>query len=185
MKEVDYFSIIRKYIKPTSPLFRIYLIHCILVTSKAIKIAKRLNLKKSQIRFIEEAGMLHDIGIVKTNIPEICCFGNKEYIQHGIEGSKILKKEGLLKHAKLVEKHVGYGISKKQIIKRQLPLPKKDLIPKTIEEKIISYSDLFFTKKPNLIWHEETWREIKKFFNRFKDEGYEERFNEWRKMFEK
>jgi uncharacterized protein len=46
-------------------------------------------------RFIQEAALLHDIGIFLTNAPKIHCFGDYPYICHGYLGAEILRKEGL------------------------------------------------------------------------------------------
>ncbi|MDQ3073040.1 MAG: phosphohydrolase, partial [Bacteroidota bacterium] len=79
---IDYLHIIEKHLDPRSPAFRYYLVHVTLVTAKALQIAKRLNLSAAQMRFIEEAAMLHDIGIVKVSYPEIGCHGTLPYIAH-------------------------------------------------------------------------------------------------------
>ena len=55
MKQIDYFTIIHKYIPPDTSLYRVYIPHVSLVTAKALTLAKRLGLSKAQRRFIEEA----------------------------------------------------------------------------------------------------------------------------------
>ena len=63
---LDYLKIIHKYITPGTELYRFYMIHVTLVTSKALKIGNELKLASKQLEFIEEASMLHDIGICKV-----------------------------------------------------------------------------------------------------------------------
>lgn len=181
--QIDYWKIIQKYIKNELTL-RIYVSHVSLVSSKAIKIGRGLNLKNNQIRFIEEASMLHDIGIVKVNAPDIGCKGKLEYILHGVEGRKIMEKEGLKKHALVCERHTGVGIPLSQIVERNLPLPKRNMLPVSIEEKIISWSDLFYSKKPDELLYEKTTNEA---FNLIRGYGtkYQKRFNEWKLLFDK
>ncbi len=122
--KVDYRLIIDKYI--TNPLTKhIYLIHVTLVTNRSLKIAIGLKLNQRQVQFIEEASMLHDIGIIKVNDKELGCDGELDYLCHGTEGRKILELEGLPKHALVAERHTGVGIPKENIIKENLPYPKE------------------------------------------------------------
>jgi uncharacterized protein len=153
---MDYISTINKYINPESDLYRIYMIHVTLVTQKALNIAKKLELDDGKLRFIEEAGMLHDIGIIKVNDPEIGCYGDKPYLSHSDVGFEILEKNGFGPHARVALTHTGVGISKNEIIENELPLTNKEHVPITLEEKIISYSDLFFSKSPNKLWVEKS-----------------------------
>jgi HD superfamily phosphodiesterase len=61
---------------------------------------------------------------------------------HGITGAKILRKEKLPeKYARVCERHLGAGITKKDIKKYKLKMPLKDYVPKTKEEKIIACAD--------------------------------------------
>ncbi|HPD42609.1 MAG TPA: phosphohydrolase, partial [Anaerolineae bacterium] len=66
---IPYFEIIHKYIPPNSLTYAYYLPHVAAVTAKALRIAYRLGLDATQRRFIEEAAMLHDIGIVRVHAP--------------------------------------------------------------------------------------------------------------------
>jgi uncharacterized protein len=181
---VDYFKIINKYISPNSPTYNIYVVHVSLVTAKAIKIARHLGLSADQQRFIEEACMLHDIGIVHVKAKEIGCNGEMPYIYHIVEGRKILEAEGLPLHARIAENHIGLGgLTKEEIIKDKIPLPHRDMLCETIEEKIISYADLFYSKNPRRIFIEKTLKQVKA-----KVKGYGKReeklFREWSEMFE-
>ena len=93
--------------------------------------------------------MLHDIGIFMTRTPELGCHGKHPYICHGILGSDLLKKEGQPELALVCERHVGVGISKADIHRHRLQLPKRDMIPVSIEEQIVCYADKFFSKNGN------------------------------------
>lgn len=97
-------------------------------------------------QFVEEAAMLHDIGIVYCNAPRIFCEGEHAYIEHGFLGAELLRKEGLHKHALVAERHTGSGISLEQVMREELPIPEKDYCPQSLEEKIICYADKFFSK---------------------------------------
>lgn len=135
-------KIIEKYYKKNSLSYNILLSHSRMVAKKALEIAKDADLK-----FIEEASMLHDIGIFLTDAPDIGCFGKKPYICHGYLGREILEKEGFLRHALVCERHMGAGITLKEIEEKNLPLPKRDMLPLSTEEKIICLADKFFSKK--------------------------------------
>ena len=161
MERQAYFQIIHKYIDPNSPVYPIYMVHCSLVANKALLIAKRLHLSLESQTFIEEAAMLHDIGIVRTNTPDIYCYGDLPYLCHLTEWRKMLEAEGLPLHAIVAETHVGVGLSKEQILAQNLPLPPRDIKPTTIEEEIISFADLFFSKNPEKLWRERTLKKVR------------------------
>ncbi|MEQ9424422.1 MAG: HD domain-containing protein [Cyclobacteriaceae bacterium] len=155
MNPVDYFSIIHKYIPPSSPVYQYYITHVTLVTAKALNIARQLEFSSSQMQFIEEAAMLHDIGIIRVNAPEIHCRGSLPYVMHIKEGKKILESEGLPHHARVAENHFGVGgITKQEIEDSGLKLPAENIICHEIEDKLISYADLFYSKNPKKIFHE-------------------------------
>lgn len=160
-QNIDYWPIIKKYLPVNSPAFGTYVVHVTLVTARALVIARHLELSRGQLQFIEEASMLHDIGIIRTDSPMIGCHGTLPYILHTVEGRKILDAEGLPAHARVAERHIGVGgILASEIRKANLPLPPKDVLAETIEEKIISYADLFFSKLPENLWRELSLNEV-------------------------
>ena len=139
-------DIIKKYYAQGSELYQILLAHSYSVADKALEIAQmhpELNIDK---RFVYEAALLHDIGIYLTNAPKIHCFGEYAYICHGFLGAEILRKEGLEKHALVCERHTGSGLSKEYIVRRALPLPQRDMLPESVEEKLICFADNFYSK---------------------------------------
>ena len=84
---MDALAIINKYYPEDNELKHILLTHSRSVADKALWIAGKhpeLNLDK---QFLEEAAMLHDIGIFMTDADGICCFGSYSYICHGYLGS--------------------------------------------------------------------------------------------------
>ena len=180
---MDFFSIIHKYIPPSSPVYQYYIIHVTLVTAKALGIAERLGFSQSQKDFVKEACMLHDIGIIRVNAPEINCRGSLHYIMHIKEGKKILESEGLREHARVAENHFGVGgITKEEIRNAKLPLPEEDINCTRLEDKVISYSDLFYSKSPQHIFSESSVERVRK-----KVKGYGVRqhqiFELWHKEF--
>lgn len=97
-------------------------------------------------QFVEEAAMLHDIGIIFCDAQRIFCKGTHRYIEHGYLGAELLRKEGLPKHALVAERHTGTGITMEQVIREDLPVPVQDYCPVSLEEKIICYADKFYSK---------------------------------------
>ena len=68
-------DIINKYYEQNSNLYNILINHSSDVTKKALDIARNHPELNINIQFVREAGMLHDIGIFKTNAPSIDCHG--------------------------------------------------------------------------------------------------------------
>ncbi|MDX9970311.1 MAG: HD domain-containing protein [Candidatus Gracilibacteria bacterium] len=145
---MDPIKILEKYYDTTSDTYKILFPHLILVRDKALEIAKNIAHLHPDLKFIEEASMIHDIGIFRTNAPDIACHGDEPYIKHGVLGREILENEGFKVHALICERHVGVGLTKDEIIAQNLPLPQRDMIPQSIEEKIICIADKFFSKNP-------------------------------------
>ena len=171
-----------KYYKKDSESYKRLIIHSKQVMGKALNLAKKVKHLHPDLEFIKEAAMLHDIGIFLTNAQGIGCHGSKKYICHGYLGRKLLEKEGFPKHGLVCERHVGVGITKEEIIKNDLPLPKRDMFPVTVEEKIIAYADKFFTKSHNKGSKELSLSEVRKSLEKFGEDKLK-RFEGWRKLF--
>lgn len=177
---MDYQAIINKYYPEDNELRHILLVHSRAVADKALAIADRHPELSLDRQFIEEAAMLHDIGIVRCNAPGIQCFGTEPYICHGRIGADMLRAEGFPRHARVCERHTGAGITRSQIIVQKLPLPEQDFLPETMEEKIICYADKFFSKTH--LDEEKTIEQAIASLSKFGEEGVA-RFREWGKMF--
>ena len=98
--------------------------------------------------------MLHDIGIGLCEAPQLHCSGTEPYLAHGVLGRQLLEKEGLGLHALVCERHTGAGITAEEIREGGLPLPVRDYLPVSLEEKIICVADKFYSKKPGKLWKE-------------------------------
>ncbi len=178
MTAVNYFALIHKYIAPDSKTYALYLPHVASVTAKAVRLGGRLGLDAAQLRFVEEAAMLHDIGIVGIHSEWLGCTGKLPYICHLTEGRRILEAEGLPRHARVAASHVGLGLTKEEVLKQALPLPPEDFLPQTIEEQIISWADLFFSKIPEKAWQEKSIEEVRQHIVRY-GERQCRLFEEW------
>ncbi len=89
---MDAIAIINKYYPEENELKHILLTHSRSVADKALWIADRhpeLNLDRD---FLEEAALLHDIGIFLTDADGIHCHGAHPYICHGYLGSELMQK---------------------------------------------------------------------------------------------
>ena len=139
-------DIIRKYYKPDTALYDTLVCHSTAVRDKALTLAARHPELHIDTAFVAEAAMLHDIGIFETNAPNIFCRGTHAYIEHGYLGAELLRREQLPCHALVCERHTGTGLTIEQIVKRQLPVPLRDMRPVSIEEQLICYADKFFSK---------------------------------------
>ena len=179
---MDTLRIIKKYYDPESRAYYLLVHHSRMVAEKALEIAKKLKRLNPDLIFIEEAAMLHDIGILFTNEPNIGCYGDKPYVCHGYLGREILEKEGFPKHALICERHIGVGISRKDIEEKNLPLPKREMVPVSIEEQIICYADKFFSKDSEFLLKEKSIKRIREYISRFGEDKIK-RFDEWVKIF--
>ena len=171
---MDYQSLIDKYYPLDNELKRILLVHSRSVAAMALRICEahpELSLDK---QFVEEAAMLHDIGIFRCNAPGIQCFGTEPYICHGQLGAEILRAEGFPRHARVCERHTGAGLSMTDI-------QSQHLLPETLEEKLICYADKFFSK--TRLDNQKTVEQAEKSLAKFGDAGVH-RFREWRHLFE-
>jgi len=96
------------------------------VTELALRIGRSCN---ADLGIIEAGSLLHDIGRTKTN-----------GIRHAVEGAEILRKKNVSDIiVKIVERHTGAGIPKDEAV--DLGLPQRDLVPMTLEEKIVAQAD--------------------------------------------
>lgn len=142
---MDPIKIIDKYYGTNGALRELLLTHSRCVAGKALQCARR-NAPGADMQFLEEAALLHDIGILRCDAPGIFCTGKLPYICHGVQGRKMLDEEGLPRHALVCERHTGAGLSVDDITRQHLPLPARDMLPLSLEEKLICYADKFYSK---------------------------------------
>lgn len=146
---MDPMTLIEKYYPQGAPLYAILVEHSQQVAQKSLEIASKLTHLNPDLDFIEKAAMLHDIGIFKTRAHSIGCNGEAPYICHGVLGRELLDEEGLDPAFGLVaERHTGAGITLNNILAANLPLPLRDMVPISLEEKIICCADKYYSKSP-------------------------------------
>lgn len=110
------YAIIDKYYPLDNELKHILVTHSRSVADKALAMARKHPELQLDIPFIEEAAMLHDIGIFKTDADKIYCMGHYPYICHGYLGADLMREEGFPKHALVCERHTGAGLTLQSII---------------------------------------------------------------------
>jgi uncharacterized protein len=134
------------------------------VVDKIVKALEEKNLRVDK-DLLRQGVLLHDIGVYSCYDEELNPSPEApEYIKHGVLGYEILKKEGVEESiARFAMSHTGVGLTVKDIEKGNLPLPKKDMIPVTLEEEILCYADKFHTKYPSFSTFEEQKEQLSRY----------------------
>ncbi len=150
--------------EPTARCMEIMRIHSLCVLEKAEKLARASRFADAiDYEFLREAVMLHDYGIIGVDAPDIGCFGSEHYLKHGVIGAQYLREldaRRYARHARVCERHIGSGLTAEEIVQQGLPLPARDYLPETLEEKLITYSDSFFSKNPGRLRDEKRWEKV-------------------------
>ena len=173
-------ALIDKYYPEENELKHILLTHSRSVADKALELAGRHPELQLDLQFVEEAAMLHDIGIFRTDAPDIHCFGNYPYICHGYLGADLMREEGFPKHALVCERHTGAGLTLQSIISQGLPVPHRELVPVSLEEQLICFADKFFSKTH--LDREKSVEKARKSIQKYGKEGLD-RFDNWCRLF--
>jgi len=174
-------ALLEKYF-PDPYSFGIILGHSRKVAAKALQVAHNLEGNEIDLNFLEEAALLHDIGVCRIAAPKFGCHGIEPYIRHGIIGREILEKEGFPMHALVCERHIGVGLTTDDVRAQGLPLPERDMAPRSQEERIICFADLFYSKNPEKLGHEKTIDTVRRNLANF-GEHKVRIFNGWLKDF--
>lgn len=155
MNEKEIADIIDFFYPEDDDLKRTLLKHSCQVTEKALELAAHTDVPLD-LELLRGGAMLHDIGIRKCHAPGIFCTGELHYLRHGIEGAFMLRAYAaerrceLEPFARICERHTGSGLSAAEIISQKLPLPERDFMPLTPEEKMVCLADKFFSKSGDM-----------------------------------
>lgn len=174
------YELITRYYPVDSEAYRILVAHSRSVADKALGIARRHPEMDLDLPFIEEAAMLHDIGMFRCNAPSIGCFGEAEYICHGYLGADLVRETGYPRHALVCERHTGTGLSLEMIIGQNMPVPHRDMLPVSMEEQLICFADKFYSKTK--LDKEKSVDKVIQGLSKYGDETVE-RFKTWCKLF--
>lgn len=164
---MDYLSLICKYYPEDDELRRVLLKHSRQVADRCLAICKKHPELPVETQFVEEAAMLHDIGIRWCNAPSIHCFGEEPYLRHGQIGAELLRKEGFERHARVCERHTGTGLP--------------GFEPETLEEQLVCYADKFYSKSD--VDHVKSVLEVAQSLEKFGHDGVV-KFLHWAEQFE-
>lgn len=146
----DYRKIIDKYYPAETPLRDIYMRHCRSVADKALEIAAK-KLPDEKPEDIENAAMLHDIGIFMTDAPGIECHGTEPYLAHGRIGADLLRREGAPEiYARVAERHTGAGLTPEDVAAMPALTADRSYMPQTPLERLICYADKFYSKNGDM-----------------------------------
>jgi uncharacterized protein len=178
-------DVLAKFYDRRSKAFEILVEHGRQVAKKALDAAGKVVHLQPDLKFIKNAAMLHDVGILYTESPGFGCHGKYPYICHGFLGKELLDGIGLPEYGLICERHVGVGISLADIQHFNLPLPERDMLPISIEEQIICYADKFFSKNTNG-QRKNSPKSIGQIAESLQPYGQDkvERFQKWVQMFE-
>ena len=163
-------SLLEQYFHGNDQALEIVFRHSRMVADKALAIARGAGLPDLDLRFIEEAALLHDIGVSRIYAPKIHCFGTAPYICHGVLGREILESEGLPLHAMVCERHIGVGLTLRDIETQKLRLPQREMSPETTCERIVALADLFYSKKGGELDREKSADQVRSDLLRFGQE---------------
>jgi uncharacterized protein len=151
MHNIDALEIISFFYPEDDEFRRLLIDHCMKVEKKAFEILSESGVYADKT-IVSNGALLHDIGIGKCHAPSIFCKGELPYIRHGIAGAEMLRQYAkqygidLELYAAICERHTGSGLSAEDIKTQGLPLPEKDFLPQSTEEKLICLADKFFSK---------------------------------------
>lgn len=126
--------------------------HCRLVARISMILSEALETRgKVMDRKATVAGaLLHDIGRSRTHA-----------VEHGYVGASLLEEEGVDDVVvQIVRRHVGAGISDEEAA--SLGFPEGDYVPRTLEQKVVSFSDKMVSSDSVRPFEEEVKRFVRK-----------------------
>ncbi|ELP92750.1 hypothetical protein EIN_371620 [Entamoeba invadens IP1] len=144
---VDYITILNKVYKDNAEAKAILLSHGESIYRLAEEISKKHPEYNVNLQFVKEAAYLHDIGIKFVSAPALHCNGTEKYILHGPLGADLLRTMNLEALARVAERHTGTGLTAQNVQKQNILVStQRNMMPQTIEEKIVCYCDKFYSK---------------------------------------
>lgn len=102
--------------------------HCIAVAELALEIARRHHDSVDE-KLVFKGALLHDIGRARSHD-----------VDHGFVGGELARELRLDENVvRIIQRHVGAGITAEEA--KEVGLPCIDLMPETLEEKIVAHAD--------------------------------------------
>jgi uncharacterized protein len=132
---------------PSQEVFDLVFTHSKAVRDIALQLISAHHIQVDR-DFVLAACLLHDVGAYELYETDSTVKPGHKYVEHGIVGAKLLKQLGYDEaFCRVAERHTGVGLTKEKVKKQGLPLPPKDYVPETKEERLIAYADTFHTKR--------------------------------------
>jgi uncharacterized protein len=160
----------KKY-APSEAAFDVVFTHCTIIWEIAEQLIERSDLA-IDADLVKVGCLLHDIGVYRLYLPngEI---DHGNYITHGVRGHEILEQEGFSERVcRIASCHTGVGLTRQNIREQGLPLPDRDFVAGSIEERLVMYADKFNSKNPPRFSSYETYREFTKRFGPANEERF-------------
>jgi uncharacterized protein len=80
------------------------------------------------------------------------------------------------------ERHVGIGLTVEDIDINSFPLPRRDMIPLSLEEQIICFADKFYSKDKTTLTVERPIAQVREMVVRYGDDKLKQ-FDDWLRFF--
>ena len=160
----DIMALHKKY-APSDELYSLVFKHCQIIYDIALQLIEKNSLLVDR-DLVKTGALLHDIGAYPLFGADGKLLEGVNYITHGTEGEKILKKEGFSEAIwRIAAHHTGVGLSKLDVVRQKLPLPIADYQAKSDEEQLIMYADKFHSKTTPPYFNSYEWyrKDISKF----------------------
>jgi uncharacterized protein len=133
----DEIRALHERLAPTPQAFTLVYTHCEIVA----RIAAQLGAGRGADPALVRAGcLLHDIGVYRLGPADA-------YVRHGLLGDELLAGlgfDGTLR--RFCSHHTGVGITRDDVLRQGLPLPPRDYLAETEEERLVMYADKYHSK---------------------------------------
>lgn len=134
--ETEIVNLHKKY-APSEEIFNRIYGHCEAVWQVAEQLIAAKKLPVDQ-ELVKASCLLLDIGIYKLVQPDD--IDTAGYVGRGVASEELLREEGLpAAVCDIVARHVGHALTAERIKATYLPLPARDLSPRTDEERLVNY----------------------------------------------
>ena len=137
---------------PTAEALESVYTHCVIVCGIAEQLHERSGLG-GDISLVRAGCLLHDVGVYRLyGADGVLDYAN--YIRHGILGDELLHDEGFPDViCRFAAHHTGVGLTRDDVVRQELPLPPRDYLAETAEERLVMYADKFHSKStPPTLW---------------------------------
>ncbi|MET9730344.1 HD domain-containing protein [Streptomyces sp. NPDC006458] len=156
MRTEDIRALHEKY-APTQEAFDLVYTHCEIVWSVAQNLIDGAG-PQVDVDLVRTGCLLHDIGVYHLYDAQ-GHLDHKNYVRHGVLGHEILSKENLPERVcRFCSCHTGVGLTRADILTQGLPLPPRDYLADSMEERLVMYADKFHSKtSPPRFWTASTY----------------------------